>query len=85
MASKMFAFGYRFKTDQNWITYKTVYGKGFKVLRSDVDTISLTDAGMGSRMLQVMGHGSVLAQAKLPRTWADKAQVFLLKDLGKIN
>lgn len=85
MASKTFAFGYRFKTDQNWVMYKTVYGRGFKVLKSDIDTVSVTDAGRGKCSLQIMGHGAVLAQTKLPKPWAEKAQVFLLKELGKLN
>lgn len=78
-------YGYRFKTDANWVTYKTIYGKGFRVLKNDIDSVTVAEGGRGKRTLQLMGHGSVLATAELPKPWVEKAQEFILRETGKLK
>lgn len=78
-------FGYRFKADDNWISYKTAYGKSFRVLKSDIDSVSVAEGKRGRGKLRLMGHGTVLAEVELPKHWAQKAQEFVLKEIGKIK
>lgn len=86
MASIKFGlFGYRFKTDDNWLYYKSAYGKSFKVLKADIDSVSLNEAGRGKNKLQINGNGTVLANVELPKAWCQKAQEFIYREIGKIK
>lgn len=79
-----FAFGgYKFKADGDYITYQSAYGKSFRVRKSDIDTVSLDEAGAGKNKLTLVGHGSTLAQVELPKPWTESAQDFILNKLDK--
>lgn len=84
MSSKNFGlFGYRFKCKKGYLTYKSVYGKKFKVRMQDIETVTIDTARAGTGTLKVIGHGSVLAQVNLPLPWAHKAQQFIFDNLDK--
>ena len=76
--------GYRFNTDKNWLSYKSIYGKSFRVLLADIESASVTEGGRGKARLLVNGKGTTLAEVELPRPWANKAQEFVLKEIGKL-
>lgn len=73
--------GVRFEIDGESVRYKSAYGHHFNVPRSAVQTVTITPAGMGKAKLQIVGAGTVLAEVKLPRPWAEKAQTWILKTL----
>lgn len=78
-------FGYRFKTDNNWLTYKTAYGKSVRVLKQDITSVSVAEGKRGRGKLRINGQGTTLAEIELPRPWANKAQEFILKEIGKLS
>ncbi|MEO5690746.1 MAG: hypothetical protein ABIQ64_01010 [Candidatus Saccharimonadales bacterium] len=79
-------FGYRFKTKDGLLTYKSAYGKSAVVRISDIDTVTTDTAkGMGKAKLKIIGRGATLAEITLPRPWVEKAQMFILKQLPERN
>ena len=74
--------GARFEIDGRWIRYVGTYGQGFSVPRAAVQVVTTTPAGMGKAKLQLVGAGTVLAEVKLPRPWAEKAQNWILHTLA---
>lgn len=76
--------GYRFKTDDTWLNYQTAYGKSARVLKSDIQSVSLAEGKRGRATIQINGSGTTLASIELPQKWAQKAQEFILRDIGKI-
>ncbi len=84
MSSKNFGlFGYRFKCKGDYLTYKSIYGKKFRVRLKDIETVTVDLARASKGTLKVIGHGTVLAQVTLPRSWAEKAQTFILNNLDR--
>lgn len=39
--------GYKFKSDDNYISYQSAYGRSFRVLKQDIETVSLDEGGRG--------------------------------------
>jgi len=78
-------YGYQFKTDNNWLSYKSIYGKNFRVLLKDIESVSVDTAGLGKGKLKINGKGTTLAEVELPMTWAGKAQEFILKETGQLE
>ncbi len=80
-----FAFGgYVFKADEEYLSYQSAYGKSFRVRREDIESVSLDKGGAGKNIIKVNGHGTLLAQLEMPKTWAEKAQEFIMNEsLGK--
>lgn len=76
------AGGVRFEIDGSSVRYMSAYGHHFNVPRSAVQTVTITPAGMGKAKLQIIGAGTVLAEVKLPRPWAEKAQNWILDTLA---
>lgn len=84
MAKLNFALGgYRFKTDDRWLSYQSAYGKSFRVLKSDIDSVSVDEHKHGKNKLQIIGKGTVLADVVLPKKWTEKAQDFIYDEIGK--
>lgn len=78
--------GYVFKADDDYISYKSMYGKSFRVLKSDIESVSLDDAGMGKNKIKINGKGTTLADVDMPKPWAEKVQDFIRSELsGKVS
>ena len=75
--------GYKFKVDDRYISYQSVYGKSFRVLKSDVETVSLDKGGAGKNIIRLNGKGTLLAEVELPKDWSEKAQDFILDEIKK--
>lgn len=73
--------GYRFVADDRYITYKTNFGKSFRVLKADIETVSLDQGGMGKSKVRINGKGALLAEVELPRQWAEKVQEFVQDEI----
>lgn len=80
-----FAMGtYKFTADNEYVSYRSPYGKSFRVLRKDIESVSLDKGGAGKNIIKVNGHGTLLAEVEMPRPWAEKIQEFIMKEaLGK--
>lgn len=79
-----FAFGgYKFKADEKYISYQSAYGRSFKVLKSDIETVSLDSGGAGKNKIKLNGKGTLLAEVELPKGWAEKAQDFIIRETEK--
>ncbi len=74
--------GYVFKADDEYISYKSMYGKSFRVLKSDIEGVSLDDAGMGKNKIKINGRGTTLADVDMPKPWAEKVQDFIRSELS---
>jgi hypothetical protein len=82
MAKLSFALGgYKFWTDNNYLYYRSIYGKSFRVLKADISSVSLDEAGKGKNNIKINGHGTTLAEEELPKPWAQKAQDFILNEI----
>ncbi|KKR72956.1 MAG: hypothetical protein UU16_C0035G0037 [Candidatus Woesebacteria bacterium GW2011_GWA2_40_7] len=79
-----FAFGgYKFKADDKYISYQSAYGRSFKVLKSDIETVSLDSGGAGKNKIKLNSKGTLLAEVELPKGWAEKVQDFILGEIKK--
>ena len=76
--------GYTFKSDDTYLSYQSVYGKSFRVLKADIDSVSLDKGGLGKNIIKINGKGTQLAQVEMPKSWSEKAQEFILDEV-KIN
>lgn len=72
--------GYTFTADDQYVSYKSIYGKFFRVARKDIESVSLDKGGMGKNNIKVNGHGTTLAQLEMPKQWAEKAQEFIMNE-----
>ena len=72
--------GYKFTADDQYVAYKSVYGKFFRVARKDIESVSLDKGGIGKNIIKVNGRGTILAQVEMPKQWAEKAQEFIMKE-----
>lgn len=64
--------------EKGFLRYKSAYARTFRVPIADIQTVAVDDAGWGKAWLKVMGNGMELAKIKLPFTWANKAQEWIL-------
>ncbi len=77
-----FAFGgYKFKADDRYISYQSIYGKSFRVLKADIETVSLDKGGAGKNIIRLNGKGTLLAEVEMPKPWAEKVQDFVLDEI----
>lgn len=74
-------YNHQFKTDDKYLYHKGVYGNNFKVLKSDIESVSVEGAGMFKSILKINGHGTCLAKLKTNIPWAEKAQEFVQKEI----
>lgn len=72
--------GYTFTADDQYVSYKSIYGKFFRVARKDIESVSLDKGGMGKNFIKVNGRGTTLAQLEMPKQWAEKAQEFIMNE-----
>ncbi len=72
--------GYTFTADDQYVSYKSIYGKFFRVARKDIESVSLDKGGMGKNLIKVNGRGTTLAQLEMPKQWAEKAQEFIMNE-----
>lgn len=76
--------GYTFTADDQYVSYRSVYGKFFRVARKDIESVSLDKGGPGSNTIKINGSGTTLAEIELPKPWAEKAQGFIMNEsLGR--
>ena len=73
----VFLGGHQFVANDEYVKYTSMFGKTFRVLRKDIESVSLDKGGMGKNKIKVNGKGTVLAEVELPRNWAEKAQDFI--------
>lgn len=74
-----------FWTDDNYLYYRgKMSGKNFKVLKKDIETVSISPVDRLKGKLQLIGKGSPLAEAVIYTNVAEKAQDFILKEVGKL-
>ena len=74
--------GYKFISDGRFISYQSAYGKSFKVLTSDIDSVSLDNGGMGKNLIKINGKGTLLAEVEMPKPWAEKVQLFITEEIS---
>ncbi len=72
--------GYKFTANDEYVSYQSIYGKSFRVLRKDIESVSLDKGGMGKNVIKVNGRGTVLAEIELPKPWSEQAQDFIRKE-----
>ena len=53
----------------------------FSVARRDIETVTVERSGIFHAKLKIIGRGTTLAEAKVYRRYAQKAQSWLLKQL----
>jgi hypothetical protein len=70
--------GYKFTSDDIYLSYRSIYGKFFRVAIKDIEGVSLDAAGAGKNIIKITGKGTVLAQVELPKQWSEKTQDFIL-------
>lgn len=75
-------YGYVLKADEKYISYQSMYGKSFRVLKSDIESVSLDQGGAGKNIVKLNGKGTMLASLELPRTWAEQAQEFIQEEIS---
>jgi hypothetical protein len=77
----------RFWTDENYFYYKNIYrlGQRGRILKADIETASIIPLKMGKSRLEIVGRGTTLMTVDLPTPWAEGAQTFVLKEIGKIK
>lgn len=72
--------GYIFTSGDQYLSYKSVYGKFFRVARKDIESVSLDEGGFGKNIIKINGRGTILAQLEMPKTWAEQAQEFIMNE-----
>ena len=72
--------GQTLSIENGFLQYMTAYAHSFRVPLQDISTVAVDDVGWGKAMLKIIGHGTELAKAKMPLTWANKAQAWILEN-----
>jgi len=72
---------YKFRTDDRWLEYKTLLTNYNRIPKADIKSVTITDVKGGKGKLQILGRGTVLAEIKMPVTWARKAQDYILDEI----
>ncbi len=75
----------KFRTDDNFLYYNSIKGKTFKVLLTDIETVSIETKSFGKSTLKVIGRGTTLGEATMSTMAANKGQELILKELGKLK
>lgn len=77
--------GYKLWTDENYLYYRSIYGKSFRVVKADIESVSLDESGYGKNKVKINGNGTTLANESFPKPWAHKIQDFILKEIKDID
>ncbi len=72
---------WKFVFKDGWLRSRGVYGR-FDVRVIDIETVTVSAVDRGKSTLKIIGHGTTLAEAIVPRNIAEKAQRFIL---GHVN
>lgn len=75
--------GGKITIDDTYLKFQGYYGAAFRVPLNQVQTVSVDAAHFGKSYLRIMGAGSELASTKLPTTWANNAQDWILEQIKK--
>ena len=73
--------GYKFTSNEQFISYQSAYGKSFRVVKADVESVSLDKGGFGKNKIKINGKGTLLAEVELSKPWAEKAQAFIMEEI----
>jgi hypothetical protein len=73
--------GYTFKSDGQFVSYQSCYGKSFRVATSDIESVSLDRGGFGKNKIKINGKGTLLAEVEMPKSWAEKVQTFITEEI----
>jgi hypothetical protein len=76
-----FLSGQTLVVDEAFVRFTAVYGKGFRVPRSEVETVTVDTSRWGRGLLKLVGRGVELAKAEMPLPWCYQAQKWLLEQL----
>ena len=69
---------YKFKADDQYLSFRSLDLKTFRVRIADIESVSLDSAGIGKNILKINGKGTLLAQIELSKPWGAKAQEFIM-------
>lgn len=81
----LLGLGGKLTLKQNMLNYQHPYGRTFRVRVADIDSVTVDTVGFGKGKLKVIGKGSILAEEKMPITWANKCQDWILTQLNDRN
>lgn len=76
----LFGAGGKLKIENGFLSYQHPYGRTFRVLVKDIETITVDTKGWGSGILKIIGRGTELAIEKMPINWANKCQAWILEN-----
>lgn len=79
----LFGAGGTLKIKDGYLNFQNPYSKTFRVRVIDIETVVVDVVGMGQGELKIIGHGAELAKMKLPITWANKSQEWILSMIKK--
>jgi hypothetical protein len=79
----LFSAGGKLTIDETYLKFQSLYGRAFRVPLDQINTVSVDATGFGKSTLKIMGAGSELASTKMPTTWANKAQDWILEQIKK--
>lgn len=71
---------YLIKIDEDWLSYRSLWGGGMQIRRKDIETVTV-DQGFGNARLIVLGRNVELGRVRMYRGRALKAQRFILDNL----
>lgn len=77
--------GYKFKSDEHFISYQSAYGKSFRVNKADIESVSLDKGGLGKNKIKINGKGTLLAEVEMPKSWAEKVQAFITEEVQALK
>ena len=77
----LFGAGGTLKIENDYLNFQHPYGKNFRVLVSDIKTVTVDVVGFGKGTLKIIGHGAELAKTEMPIPWANKCQDWILSKI----
>lgn len=72
--------GGKLKFEAGFLSFQHPYGRAFRVLVKDIETVVIDVKGLGKGILKIIGHGTELASAEMPIAWANKCQAWILEN-----
>lgn len=72
--------GGKLEIEDVFLKFSHPYGKTFRVLVNDIETVVVDVKGMGNGILKIIGHGTELASVQMPIPWANKCQEWIIKN-----
>ena len=75
-----FGVGGKLILEAGFLNFKHPYARTFRVPTKDIETVTVDVRGMGKGILKLIGHGTELASAEMPISWANKGQTWILEN-----